>query len=151
MVLFSGVFFAAFAEGAENGEKKSGVAAKNSILDKQNGNSKGTSIIGNDKKKDEPNYIGRLLYSVLLILILGSIGIYLSKKFGPGLKTLRGQNMTIKESLHIGSGRSVHLLDVAGKTFLIGSTAENINLLGDVTQSFAEKLNEISRENDNAV
>jgi flagellar biosynthetic protein FliO len=76
---------------------------------------------------------------------------YLSKKFGPRLKSFSGQNMKIKESLHLGTGRSVHLLEVSGKTFLIGSTSGNINLLGDVSGSFAEHMEKFSKESDDAI
>ena len=67
---------------------------------------------------------------VLCLLVGAYFGI---KKFAPGLipatASSTGNNLKIVESLGMGDRRSIALVEVGGKRFLIGSTPQQINML----------------------
>jgi len=74
----------------------------------------------------------RMILSVLLVVALCAAAIYFSKKLLPHTG-LSGKEMKIIETVHLGPRKSVHLLKVGSRRLLIGSTAENITKLADVT------------------
>jgi len=77
------------------------------------------------------------------VALLGFCAWYVSKKFGPKLGITRGKDISIVETIHLGSHRSLHLLEVGGRIkLLIGSTNENISILADVTEAMSSRLNE---------
>jgi len=77
------------------------------------------------------------------VALLGGCAWYVSKKFGPKLAMTRGKEISIIETIHLGSHKTLHLLEVGGgQKLLIGSTNENINILADVTGAVSSRLNE---------
>ena len=83
----------------------------------------------------DPGFMGAMLKSILFIIILGGIAIYLSKKFMPKLRPTSGQDICIRETIHLGPNKTMHLVEVGKKKFLVGSTSENISMLADVTET----------------
>lgn len=75
---------------------------------------------------------------VLCLLIGAYFGI---RKFAPGYfpKTLSGggKNLKIVESIGMGDRRSIALVEVGGKRFLVGSTPQQINLLTTLPEHFS--------------
>ena len=74
---------------------------------------------------------------VLCMLVGAYIGI---RKFAPGYfpKTSSdGKNLKIVESIGMGDRRSIALVEVGGKRFLIGSTPQQINLLTTLPEHFS--------------
>ncbi|NQT03593.1 MAG: flagellar biosynthetic protein FliO, partial [Planctomycetes bacterium] len=51
---------------------------------------------------------------------------------------LSGKEIRIAETVHLGPRKAVHLLEVGGRRFLIGSTNENITRLADLTGTLTE-------------
>lgn len=86
-------------------------------------------------------YIKTIL-SVFLVIVLGIAAIYVSKKFLPKFTNLPGKEVRIIETVHLGPRRSVHLLEVGNRRFLIGSTNENISTLADLNPSFMDLSNQ---------
>jgi len=82
-----------------------------------------------------PGFMSAMLKSVLLIIVLGGIAIYLSKKFMPKIRPTSGQDINIRETIHLGPNKTMHLVEVGQKRFLVGSTSENISMLADVTET----------------
>jgi flagellar biogenesis protein FliO len=70
------------------------------------------------------------------VALLGVCAWYVSKKLGTKLGIARGKDISIIETVHLGSRKTLHLLEVGGRMkLLIGSTNENISLLADVTKA----------------
>lgn len=82
-----------------------------------------------------PGYMQTLMKSVLMIIVLGGVAFYISKKFMPKLRPSVGRDINIRETIHLGPNKTVHLIEVGEKTFLVGSTSENISMLADVTET----------------
>ena len=75
------------------------------------------------------------------VVLLGGCAWYVSKKFGAKLGPARGKDIRIIETVHLGSRKTLHLLEVGGRQkLLIGSTNENISILADVTEAVSRPL-----------
>jgi len=91
----------------------------------------------------QSNLMRQFALAIGFVALLGGGAWYVSKKFGPKLAITRGKELSIVETIHLGSHRALHLLDVGGRQkLLIGSTNENINILADVTEAVSSRLNE---------
>jgi flagellar biosynthetic protein FliO len=76
----------------------------------------------------------RLVFAVIFVVALGIFAFFLSKKLLPGIRNLPGKKIRIIETVYLAPRRSVHLLEIGNRQFLIGSTNENINTLADLTE-----------------
>jgi flagellar biosynthetic protein FliO len=90
----------------------------------------------------------KMMLSVLLVIALGAGVIYISKKFLPRITNLPGKQIRIIETVHLGSRKAVHLIEIGNQRFLIGSTSEGITKLADVTYAFSE-MDLSAQETDN--
>jgi flagellar biosynthetic protein FliO len=75
----------------------------------------------------------RAILAVLFVLALFIAAIYVSKKLLPKITNLPGREIRIVETVHLGPRKTVHLLEIGNRRFLIGSTNENITKLADLT------------------
>ena len=73
------------------------------------------------------------MLSVVFVLILGVAGVYMTKKFFPNIAKLQGKEIKVIETVHLGPRKSMHLVEIGKRKFLIGSTSENITKLADLT------------------
>lgn len=80
----------------------------------------------------------KMMFAILLVVILGTAAIYISKKFVPRITSLSGKQIQISETVHLGPRKAVHLIKVGNRQLLIGSTNESITKLADVTDTLAE-------------
>jgi flagellar biogenesis protein FliO len=80
----------------------------------------------------------KMVKAVFLIIVLGGIAFYLSKKFMPKLRPMSGRDINIRETVHLGPNKTVHLIEVGEKTFFVGSTSDNISMLADVTETLED-------------
>jgi len=81
---------------------------------------------------------------VLCLLVGAYLGI---RKFAPGYfpkMASEGKNLKIVESIGMGDRRSIALVEVGGKRFLIGSTPQQINMLTALPEHFSL----VAEEND---
>ena len=99
-----------------------------------------------DPPPDKESLVGEILFSLMLVAVLGGLAYYLSKRFMPKLRRMGGKHISIKETAYLGQQKTVHLLGIGSKTFLVGCTSENIRLLADVSDEMAE----CEAENDDA-
>ena len=90
----------------------------------------------------DPDFMRTMLRSILIIFVLGGIAFYLSKKLMPKLRPTAGKDITIRETIHLGPNKTVHLIEVGEKTFMVGSTSENISMLADVTETLDAGVSE---------
>jgi flagellar biosynthetic protein FliO len=82
--------------------------------------------------------IFRFIISILFLIALGVGGIYVSKRFLPKITHMSEKEIRIIETVHLGPRKSVHLLEIGERRFLIGSTNENVTKLAELTNAFSE-------------
>lgn len=80
----------------------------------------------------------RFVYVVSLVVLLGVVAYYVTKKLLPKLTVTQGKNISVIETVPLGPHKLLHLIQISdNRRLLIGSTNENINLLADVTEDFS--------------
>jgi flagellar protein FliO/FliZ len=75
-----------------------------------------------------------MMFSVVLVVVLGAAALYMSKKVLPRITNLPGKEIRILETAHLGPRKAVHLVKIGNQRLLIGSTYESISMLADVTE-----------------
>jgi flagellar biogenesis protein FliO len=80
----------------------------------------------------------KMMLSVLLVVALGAVAIYISRKVLPRITNLPGKEIHIIETVHLGPRKALHLLRIGSRWLLVGSTNENITKLADVTDALAD-------------
>jgi flagellar protein FliO/FliZ len=75
-----------------------------------------------------------MMFSVVLVVVLGAAALYMSKKVLPRITNLPGREIRILETAHLGPRKAVHLVKIGNQRLLIGSTNESISMLADVTE-----------------
>ncbi len=76
----------------------------------------------------------RVIFAIIFVVALCIFAFFLSKKLLPGIRNLPGKKIRIIETVYLAPRRSVHLLEIGNRQFLIGSTNDNINILADLTE-----------------
>jgi flagellar biogenesis protein FliO len=132
--------FMAFGETSE-GE------AKKSIFS----NSASSSF--SQKNSETPNHnltesLHKMTLAVLIVTVLGVVVMYVSKKILPKLSNLEGRNIKVIETLHLGSRKTVHLLEVSGQQILLGSTSDRIIKLADIFSEKAFPLSKVANDDE---
>ena len=79
----------------------------------------------------------RMMLAVLIVVVLGAAAIYVSRKLLPRITNLPGKEIRVAETVHLGPKKAVHVLEVGGRRFLIGSTSESVTKLADITSDSA--------------
>jgi flagellar biosynthetic protein FliO len=74
----------------------------------------------------------RAILAVLFVLALFVAAVYVSKKLLPKITNLPGREIRIVETVHLGPRKAVHVIEIANRRFLIGSTNENVTKLADL-------------------
>ena len=80
----------------------------------------------------------KMMLSILLVIALGAVAIYVSRKVLPRFTNLPGKQIHILETHYLGPKKAVHLIEVDNQRLLIGSTNENITLLAELTCALTE-------------
>lgn len=80
----------------------------------------------------------RTMLAVVFLVVLGVAAFYVSRKLLPKLANRPSKEIRIVETVHLGPRKAVHLIEVANRRFLIGSTNENIRKLAEVTAGFPD-------------
>ena len=58
----------------------------------------------------------------------------------------RGEGLRVLESLHLGGGRWVHILEVAGRILVVGSGADGLRTLAELSPGEYEKTQSQARQ-----
>ena len=80
----------------------------------------------------------RMMLAVLIVVVLGAAAIYVSRKVLPRITNLPGKEIRVAETVHLGPKKAVHVLEVGGRRFLIGSTSQSVTKLADITGDSAD-------------
>jgi flagellar biosynthetic protein FliO len=119
-----------------------------------------TSIFSNSKplidEQQEPGRLDdsigdalrRMVFAVLIIILLGAAAIYASKKVLPRFSQMQGKKIKVIETIHLGTRKAVHLLEIGGQQILVGSTNDRITKLADI---FSEKGFPLEQSGDSEV
>lgn len=101
-------------------------------------------------RKDERFETGELFYrmilAILLVVVLGVVAIYVSKRLLPKITTLSGKEIRIVETVHLGQRRTIHLIEAGGRRILIGSTSEAITKLAEVSSETSASSQQSSEQ-----
>lgn len=144
VLLIALVIICGFILSLGSANSNSELSDESSIIDTNQKQEQSSFEIGNLFSED-PDFTGspgfdnsELLYktilAVLLVIVMGVAAIFLTKKFLPKLANISGKEIRIIETVHLGSRKSVHLLEIGKRRLLIGSTYENISKLADLTE-----------------
>lgn len=87
------------------------------------------------------------LLGIALILYLTYISTkFIGRRFS--LKSVGGKKLKVIESVSIGQGKTLLIVRVGEKTFLVGAASESIHLIGELDSSeFKEPENNLPSEN----
>ena len=96
----------------------------------------GSQLNSEDIGDDFKDTLRSMMIAVSIVVILGVAAIYASKKILPKLSHAQGKKIKVVETIHLGSRKTVHLLEIGGQQILIGSTSDRITKLADI---FSEK------------
>ena len=96
---------------------------------------------------DLSSALHRMMLGVSIVVILGIAGIYASKKILPKLACTQGKKIRVVETVHLGSRKTVYLLEIGGQQMLIGSTNDSITKLADIIDIESEKDFPLGRTN----
>ena len=88
----------------------------------------------------------KMMFSVLLVVVLGAGAIYISKKYLPKITNLAGKDVRIVETIHLGPRKMIHVIKAGNRKLLIGSTNENITMLADLTNELVDVPNDTKVE-----
>lgn len=120
-------------------------ASDASQVQKEQEPSQDDSLFGNDPNfskgvdyNTESGIYYRMMLAVLIVVVLGGAAIYVSKKVLPKIANLPGKEIRVVETVYLGPKKAVHVLEVGGRRFLIGSTSENVTKLADITSDPVE-------------
>lgn len=80
----------------------------------------------------------RAMLAVLFVIVLGVGAIYVSRRLLPHIINAPGKKIRIVETAHLGPKKAVHVIEVGDRRFLLGSTAENITKLADITDDLID-------------
>lgn len=87
------------------------------------------------KRFDSGSLFAQSLGAVLVILVLGGAAIFVVKRLLPRFGVSHGRRINVLETVYLGSRKSLHLVQVADRTLLVGDTRERLGLLADLTGS----------------
>ncbi len=75
----------------------------------------------------------KMMLSVTVVIALAAGALYASKRLLGRLTNLTGKRIRVLETVYLGPRKAVHLLDLDGRRFLIGSTNETITRIAELT------------------
>lgn len=89
----------------------------------------------------------RMIGIVVAIAVLGVVGLWMARKYGPRIQQRRGRHISVVETACLGPNKNIHLLRVGNRDLLVSSTREHVSMLADVTGAVGESFEEtIARE-----
>ncbi len=74
----------------------------------------------------------RMMLAVLIVVLLGVAAMVASRKLLPKIAQTQGKKIKVVETIHLGTRKAVHLLEVGNQQILIGSTHDRITKLADI-------------------
>lgn len=103
------------------------------------------------KEVPESSPMKQLMVAISVVIVLGICAYWITRKFMPRLTRISGKNISVIETVSLGTNKNLHLIEVGGSDkLLISSTNDNINLIANVTKTLsAQKSESVSLSKDN--
>jgi len=95
-------------------------------------------ILGSRSGDDAGDMLRRMMAYTLVILVLGGLALLVVKKVLPKLGATQGRNIAVLETVYLGPKKSLHLLRVGTRRFLVAGSRDEVSLLGEVTSAFPD-------------
>jgi flagellar biogenesis protein FliO len=80
----------------------------------------------------------RMMLSVGLVIGLGGIALYLSKRTLPRVVHAGGKEIHVLETAYLGPRKALHLVEVGSQRLLIASTHDRITMLAPLNETWIE-------------
>ncbi|MHC5120460.1 MAG: FliO/MopB family protein, partial [Planctomycetota bacterium] len=80
----------------------------------------------------------QLMMMVAFVAVIGAGVWFFCKKMPGRWNPGKGKKIVVTETVNLGPRKLLHIVQLGTKQYLIGSTAENIRLLADVTDSLEQ-------------
>jgi flagellar biosynthetic protein FliO len=93
----------------------------------------------NDKLPKQTDLFRQFATAIGFVAVLGIGAYYVSRRWGPRWNPARGRHLRIIESIGLGPHRQIHLLEVDGRRLVVGSTAQAIGLIAEVSKTAEPK------------
>ena len=122
------------------GEDANSVEISNSVQTTPSTPWKGFEI-PNDKLPKQTDLFRQFATAIGFVVVLGIGAFYASRRLGPRWNPTRGRHLRIVESIGLGPHRQIHLLEVDGRRLVVGSTAQTIGLIAEVSEIAEPKGN----------
>ena len=72
--------------------------------------------------------------AVVFVAVFGTAAIFVLKKLAPKISNPTGKNIHVLENVSLGQRRALHLVEVRGRQILIGSSADSIVKLCELSE-----------------
>lgn len=95
-----------------------------------------------DKLPKQTDLFRQFAAAIAFVAVLGAGAFYVSRRLGPRWNPSRGRHLRIIESIGLGPHRQIHLLEVDGRRLVVGSTAQAIGLIAEVSRTAETKGND---------
>lgn len=83
---------------------------------------------------DQTDPMWQMIGMIVIVGVLGLVALWAVRRMRSGALARHGRNISVLETAFLGPHKSVHLLRVGRKEFLVASTRERISMLADVTE-----------------
>lgn len=83
-----------------------------------------------------------LMISIVVLIVIGTLAIYASKKWLPKICLAKGKHISVLENVQLAPHRAIHLVQVGSQRFLVGSSNESVRMLADVTLALTDEVSE---------
>ena len=80
--------------------------------------------------------LSQMLASLLVVCVLAVAAMLALRKLAPKLKLHSGKNLAVVEALHLGPRKSLHLLQVGNRRYLVAGSRDQVSVLVEVTAAF---------------
>ena len=80
----------------------------------------------------------RMMLSVGLVIGLGAVALYLSKRALPRVVPPGGKEIHILETAYLGPRKALHLVEVGSQRLLIASTSDSVTMLAPVNETWPD-------------
>ena len=95
----------------------------------------------NLRREGEGAGLWKLLAYTLILLVLAGVAVFVLKRYLPklGVNLGTGKNINVLETVHLGPKKTVHLLKVGSRTYLVAGTGEQVSILADVSDAVSDE------------
>ena len=79
--------------------------------------------------------VRQLITMIAFVALIGIVVWWFARRYSKGLMGGKGKTVMVTETVPLGPRKMVHILEVGSRKLLLGSTADSIRFLADVTEA----------------